>query len=136
MRTMRSLVRRLSSLTPTILRPSDQAVVAGGALLSIVAMGVAWLAAGGAYGRLVEPTGHPRQSATFRLDINAAPAAELDLLPNIGESRAQQIIRERQQGPFTSPEDIGLRIKGIGEKTIAQMKPYLPPIGAPASSEP
>ena len=85
-------------------------------------------------GRLAEPGDHPRQSAAFRLDVNTASAAELDVLPNIGESRAQQIIRERQQGAFTSPEDLALRIKGIGDKTVAQMRPYLLPMEKPVAS--
>jgi hypothetical protein len=127
-------MRGLTSLCPSLLRPSDQVVVAVGSFLSVAAMAVVWLSCGGASGELAEPGDQPRRSAAFLLDINAAGAAELDLLPNIGESRAQQIIGERQRRPFASPEDVALRIKGIGDKTVAEMKPSLLPIEPVAAS--
>jgi competence ComEA-like helix-hairpin-helix protein len=125
---MSRLLASLASRCPGILRASDQAVLAGGVLLCALAMATTWLAQGGTNGQRVEFSKQPRRSAAFQLDINTASAAELDLLPDIGESRAQQIIRERQRGPFTSAEDVGHRIKGIGEKTVAKMKPYLLPL--------
>ena len=129
---MRPAIARLASLCPGVLRPSDQAVVAAGTLVCALAMGATWLASGGVSGHWVEPGDYPRQSAEFRLDVNTASAAELDLLPNIGATRAQQIIRERQRGAFVSPEDLAHRIKGIGDKTVAKMKPYLLPMTEPA----
>src|SRR5207248_560250 len=69
-----------------------------------------------------------RLSAAFRIDVNRASIAELHLLPSIGETRAQQIIRERERGAFASPDDLARRIKGIGVKTVAKMKPYLAPM--------
>jgi hypothetical protein len=116
-----------------MLRPPDQAVVAAGTLACVTAMAAVWLFSGGADGRLVEPGEQPRQSAAFRLDVNTASAAELDLLPNIGEARAGQIILERQSAPFASPEDLAYRIKGIGDKTVAKMRPYLLPMTAAAA---
>ena len=136
---MRSALARLAArcpgkLCPGILRPPDQAAVAAGTLVGVMAMAAVWLASGGGGGRLVEPGDQPRQSAVFRLDVNAASAAELDLLPNIGEVRARQIIVERQRGAFVSPEDLAYRIKGIGDKTVAKMKPYLLPMTEAAAS--
>jgi competence protein ComEA len=136
---MRSALVRLAAscrgkLCPGILRPPDQAVVAAGTLLGVMAMAATWLVSGGAGGRLMEPGDPPRQSAAFRLDVNTASAAELDLLPNIGEKRARQIIVERQRGAFVRPEDLAYRIKGIGDKTVAKMKPYLLPMTDAAAS--
>ncbi len=125
---MRSAITRLAAFCPGILRPSDQAVVAAGTLLGVLAMAATWLASGGAADGLTEPGDHPRRSAAFRLDVNTASQPELDLLPNIGEGRARQIIGERQRGNFVSPEDLAYRIKGIGDKTVAQMRPYLLPM--------
>src|SRR5438874_12088425 len=102
---MRSAIRRLASLgrraalfpaaaCPGILRPTDQAVVAAGTLLGLLAMATTWLVSGGANGRRAEPGEQPRLSAVFRVDVNAASLAELRLLPSIGDTRAEQIISE------------------------------------------
>lgn len=48
------------------------------------------------------------------VNINTATAAELDLLPGIGPSLAQNIIEHRQMyGPFTSIGDL-INVPGIG----------------------
>jgi hypothetical protein len=141
---MRSVIRRLVSLgrlaaawpgrlaagvhCPAILRPSDQAVVAVGTFLGLLAMAAVWFASGGPDGRLIQPGERPRLSAVFRVDVNTAAIAELRLLPSIGDTRAQQIISERQRGAFAGPEDLARRIKGIGVKTVAKLKPYLAPM--------
>src|SRR5947208_13972662 len=118
---MRLAISCWASRCPGILRPTDQAVVALSAFLGLVAMAATWVGSGGPGGRLAEPSERPRLSAAFRVDVNSASPAELRLLPSIGESRAQQIVRERQRGAFVSPEDVARRIKRIGVKTVAQM---------------
>ena len=125
---MRLAISRWASRCPGILRSADQAVVALSAFLGLVAMAATWVGSGGPSGRLAQPGERPRLSAAFRVDVNSASMAELRLLPSIGESRAQQIVRERQRGAFVSPEDVARRIKGIGVKTVAKMKPYLGPM--------
>lgn len=119
--------------SPTILRPRDQAAVAVLVLGGVLLIVACWSSAGGFGGRQCELTEQPRRPATFLLDINTASAAELDLLPNIGEARAQQIIRERARRPFASADDLALRIKGIGPKTIEGMRPYLLPMLGPTT---
>ena len=60
----------------------------------------------------------------FRLDINQAGVQEWMLMPGIGPTMARRIIADRQsRGPFRSVDDLA-RVTGIGEKTIAQVRPY------------
>lgn len=59
------------------------------------------------------------------IDPNRADAAELASLPGIGPALAQRIIDERTRGgPFQTPDDL-LRVSGIGEKTLAKLRPRL-----------
>ncbi|MBL8469850.1 ComEA family DNA-binding protein [Methyloversatilis discipulorum] len=59
------------------------------------------------------------------LDLNSASEAELDALPGVGPSRAQAIIEHRtKNGPFTSVDELR-NVKGIGDKTFAELKPLL-----------
>ena len=59
------------------------------------------------------------------VNINAADAAQLALLPRVGPSVAQRIMDFRKEnGPFKSPEDLML-VQGIGEKTFQLLKPYV-----------
>ncbi|MDP2868536.1 helix-hairpin-helix domain-containing protein [Methyloversatilis sp.] len=59
------------------------------------------------------------------LDLNTATEADLDALPGVGPSRAQAIIEHRaKNGPFASVDDLR-NVKGIGDKTFAELKPLL-----------
>ena len=59
------------------------------------------------------------------INVNTATALELTLLPGIGEAKARAIVEYRKEnGPFTQPEDL-LKIKGIGEKILEEIRPYL-----------
>jgi len=59
------------------------------------------------------------------LNINTADAAELQMLPGIGEATAQNIIAFREaNGPFTSIDDL-IKVKGIGEKRFDAVRSYL-----------
>jgi competence protein ComEA len=56
------------------------------------------------------------------IDINHASAAEIDKLPGIGPTLAQEIINDRTaNGPFKKAEDL-LRVKGIGPAKLEKMK--------------
>jgi competence protein ComEA len=59
------------------------------------------------------------------VNINTASAADLDALPGIGPKLAEAIVAHRQQyGPFRRPEDL-LQVKGIGEKRLQKIRPYI-----------
>lgn len=59
------------------------------------------------------------------LELNSATEAELDALPGVGPSRAQAIIEHRtKNGPFASVDELR-NVKGIGDKTFAELKPLL-----------
>lgn len=60
-----------------------------------------------------------------KVNINTAPAEELDKLPEIGPVKAQAIVEYRKaNGPFKTPEDIE-KVKGIKEGTFAKIKDFI-----------
>jgi competence protein ComEA len=70
--------------------------------------------------------------ATQKVDLNAATMAELMTLPNIGQKRAEEIVRYRLTHGFKRPADL-LRIKGIGRRTYFKLKPLVRVGPLPAS---
>lgn len=59
------------------------------------------------------------------VSLNSASAAELDSLPGIGPSLAQQIIAYREaQGPFSSIEQL-TEVPGIGPAKMEQLRPLV-----------
>ena len=74
--------------------------------------------------RETKPKETKEQKVTFPVNINTASARELEALPGIGEVLAQRIIDYRNaHGSFSSVDEL-IRVKGIGEKTLAKLKPY------------
>lgn len=60
-----------------------------------------------------------------RIDLNTAGAADLERLPGIGPKKAQDITAYvRENGPLSSVEQL-LEVKGIGEKTLENLRPYI-----------
>jgi comEA protein len=71
--------------------------------------------------------------ALAAVDINMANESQLESLPGIGPGKAKAIIAERQaNGPFKSVDDLA-RVKGIGDKTIAQLREQAS-VGAPTTT--
>lgn len=60
-----------------------------------------------------------------KININTADEATLMTLDGIGEAKAKAILEYRQQnGPFKSVDDL-TKVKGIGDKTLAQLRDLL-----------
>lgn len=68
----------------------------------------------------------PAESATGGVvSLNSATEADLDTLPGVGPATARKILEYRALiGQFRSVEEL-LEVKGIGEKKLAKMRPYL-----------
>ncbi len=63
--------------------------------------------------------------AEYMLDINTATSEELQIIPGIGPTIADNIVTYRMQnGPFNNYEEL-LNVKGIGEKKLAVMMDYI-----------
>ena len=59
------------------------------------------------------------------VNINTASVDELQLLPGIGEARANAMVALREKrGGFKSVDEL-LDVKGIGEPGLAKLRPYL-----------
>ena len=81
----------------------------------------------------VETEGLPSPEAQEKLDLNTATQEELDALPGIGPVKAEAILQYREEsGPFRTVEEI-MEVKGIGEKTLEQLRPYVTVEGEPSS---
>ncbi len=70
-------------------------------------------------------SGSSRKALTGVVNVNTADADSLAMVPGIGRVTAQRIIDHRlRNGRFKSLDDL-LKVKGIGEKKLSKMKPYL-----------
>ncbi len=60
-----------------------------------------------------------------RMNLNLATASQLERLPRIGPKMAARILAYRRaHGPFKRVADL-VRVRGIGEKTLALLEPLL-----------
>lgn len=59
------------------------------------------------------------------VNVNTATAAEFQLLPRIGPAVAARLVEQREKnGPWKTLDDLML-VRGIGEATYEQLKPYV-----------
>lgn len=64
----------------------------------------------------------PASGPTLPIDLNAATAADLDVLPGVGPATAAAIVRAREaKGGFTSVDDL-LDVPGIGEAKLEALR--------------
>jgi len=78
-----------------------------------------------------------KQPPSRPIDLNLANVKELQELPGVGQVTAQRIIDMRQKsGRFHRVEDL-LAVRGISQKKLDAMRPYVtisapPPTASPA----
>lgn len=66
-----------------------------------------------------------KPAPTGKVNINTASAQQLTALPGVGEKMAARIVEYRQkQGGFKSVQEL-MNVKGLGEKNLAKLQPYL-----------
>ena len=73
-----------------------------------------------------DPSNKERPTPKFQgqLNINTATSAQWQLLPGVGPAIAGRILIYREKRSFADPLQL-LRVKGIGRKTLAKIRPYL-----------
>ena len=70
------------------------------------------------------------------VNINTAPAGELEALPGIGAKTAARIVDYRQKnGPFKKIEEL-MNVRGVGEKNFLKLKPQITVSAAKAEHNP
>ncbi len=73
----------------------------------------------------VEPPPAEEAAAFELLDLNTASREELEVLPEIGPTRAQAIVEYREEnGPFDYVQEL-VDVPGIGEGTLESVLDYL-----------
>ncbi len=66
-----------------------------------------------------------KPAPTGKVNINTASAQQFTTLPGVGEKMAARIVEYRQkQGGFKSVQEL-MNVKGLGEKNLAKLQPYL-----------
>ncbi len=59
------------------------------------------------------------------ININTATTEELQLLPGVGEARAEAVMALRKQrGGFKSVDELTL-VRGIGDAALERMRPFV-----------
>jgi competence ComEA-like helix-hairpin-helix protein len=77
-----------------------------------------------------------KQPPAKPIDLNVANAKELQELPGVGPVTAQRIIEMRQKsGRFHRVEDL-LAIRGISQKKLDAMRPYIAISAPPLPTSP
>ena len=75
--------------------------------------------------KLLEANDENREEYVVKINLNKATKDELCLVPGIGESTADEILKVRNHyGSFVSVEEIKMA-DGIGDKTFEKIKKYL-----------
>ena len=77
-----------------------------------------------------------KQPPAKPIDLNAANVKELQQLPGVGPVTAKRIVEMREKsGRFRRVEDL-LAVRGISQKKLAALKPYVSVSPPPTPSAP
>ena len=67
----------------------------------------------------------PPSAAAKQINLNNAPATELEKLPGVGKTLAARIVEHRNNfGPFRRTEHL-IAVRGISDKKFRAMQPFL-----------
>jgi len=76
-----------------------------------------------------------RPSTQRAVNINTATADQLQLLPGVGPALAARIIEFREaNGPFEKVDELAA-VRGIGDKSLEKLRPYVVTSGATSLTE-
>lgn len=96
--------------------PAERAAITIGCVL-LIAFGLTRLINGS--------TSAAHSGERVRLDPNTAAWYELLHVEGVGDTLARRIVDDRERhGPYASIDDL-TRVRGIGEKSLAKMRPDL-----------
>lgn len=74
-------------------------------------------------------------SAQPTVNINTATSEQLQLLPGVGPALAGRIVAFREaNGPFEKVDELAA-VQGIGDKSLAKLRPYVATSGNTSLSE-
>jgi competence protein ComEA len=68
------------------------------------------------------PSTAPAASGT--VNLNDANEEQLELLPGVGPTKAARIVEHRHAHPFKKVDEL-TKVKGIGRKSFARLRPYI-----------
>jgi comEA protein len=72
-----------------------------------------------------KPRSHKKALPAARMNLNTASASQLQRLPRIGPKMAERILTYRtEKGGFKRVSELQ-NVRGIGEKTLEKLAPYL-----------
>lgn len=129
------MTQQSKSIEPHLLRRVDQVILAAILVLGITVWLNWWTFQSNRQATFVEVEQAQPHSYAFKVDLNHAAWPELAQLPRIGELTARKIVASREDdGPFANIKDLQ-RIRGIGLKTVARIRPYLLPVEGHNSAE-
>jgi len=115
---------------PWFLVGRDQAVLCLLFVLLLLAAGYRYVSPRWAGDRRVRKL-EAGQRIDYRVDLNKATAAELDLLPGIGPAKASRIIEYREaHGPFRRLSDLA-KVGGISRDCIQKLRGLVVPDDGP-----
>lgn len=92
---------------------------------AIIAAAALTVAAPSSASPLQEKSQDAKAAPALVVNLNTAPAEQLERLPGVGPSTAARIIEYRQKnGGFKKIEEL-MNVRGIGEKAFLKMKSHL-----------
>lgn len=72
-----------------------------------------------------------KQTPASPVNINTASVQQLMEIPGIGLAKAKAIVEHRSGSPFKSTAEL-VNVKGIGERLLAKITPYVTTGGSPS----